>query len=368
MSDKEYKFAYDLTPANIAKYVYLGDKLDNKKMEEFINVCRVRKVDPFLKEIYLQGYGQNVNFYIGKDGTLLRARRIPDYAGYKLGYFLEDGSRWDDPVAVGGNKIMGAYCNVYIKGFDVPLNASCLLSEYIKKTRDGVPNRQWAEMGAVMIAKCAIVSAHRNAFPEAFGGLYEASEMTKVPGHGDSAEEEAAAPVITRKSITDKGQTRYADKIEKAVKIDDLDKVFQEMMHLTSDMSALESNPEVMELLSANGVKNTGYNFPPEITNFLVKTYNAQFQRIQKSMTHAQILKGFIDTDDIDGVKKVFGRVAGDIFTPDAQMKMSEKLKKFLTDHKVSDAEQTQLFPFLNDLTQAVVRTAANKATETEGA
>lgn len=181
----EFQFAQELTAENVKKFVNNGDKITNDQMKEFISLCKARQVDPFLKEIYIQGYVNrktgkgNFNFYIGKDGTLLRARRIPDYAGHEVGWFWADGTRVQDPI--GGDKIVGAYCKVFIKGFETPINASALLTEYAPTELKAT----WASHTTQMIAKCAIVAAHRNAYPEAFGGLYAKEELDKVRSEGE---------------------------------------------------------------------------------------------------------------------------------------------------------------------------------------
>ena len=172
-----WKPSQELTPENVKRYVNNGDKIGERKLRDFIALCEARQMDPFCNEIYIQGYGNKFEFYIGKDGTMLRARRIPDYAGFKAGWFWEDGTRVNDPVG----KIAGAWAEVYVKGFAVPIPASALLVDYMPNP----PRSTWKTHMAAMIYKCAVVAAHRFAYPVAFGGLYTKEELDKVRGEGD---------------------------------------------------------------------------------------------------------------------------------------------------------------------------------------
>lgn len=49
--------------------------------------------------------------------------------------------------------------------------------EYAGRKKDGSLNRQWSAKPATMIRKVALVQALREAFPQTFGGMYDADEV-----------------------------------------------------------------------------------------------------------------------------------------------------------------------------------------------
>jgi len=293
----DFKFSQELNEANIKKFVNNGDKISAKQMQEFIAICTARQVDPFLKEIYIQGYGNNYNFYIGKDGTLLRARRIPDYAGHEIGWFLADGTRVIDPIEIGGNKIAGAWCNVYIKDFKVPINASCLLSEYAPTQLRAT----WKSHTAMMIAKCAIVAAHRNAYPEAFGGLYAKEELDKVRGDGDGEAGVAVAMTAEAKAraeISDERKQEFIDRLLATEEVEKLDLILAEFMAVSSDVEYSKNHIGVGMTISWE----EPVNVPSEAMFHVLKAYRAQYQKFVMSRLFLMDLKADMTSGNKAGV------------------------------------------------------------------
>ena len=75
-------------------------------------------------------------------------------------------------------KLIGGWCEVYVKDMKFPIKSTVSMEEYSKS------QATWKQMPCVMIRKCAMVTALREAFPEDLQGLYDASEMgidTKLP-------------------------------------------------------------------------------------------------------------------------------------------------------------------------------------------
>ena len=54
-------------------------------------------------------------------------------------------------------------------------------SEVANKKKDGNLNSNWANQGATMVEKVALVRALREAFVEDTAGMYEAEELTHIP-------------------------------------------------------------------------------------------------------------------------------------------------------------------------------------------
>jgi phage recombination protein Bet len=198
---EQFKPSQDLTPANVEKFVKNGWQLKNRPedMQKFINLCNSRRLDPFLGDITISVYGkgekQAVSFLIGVDAVITKAREIPDYAGHECIYIFSDGST--SSYSFPEDKLVGVCCKVYVKGFAVPVNQTALLSEYAQfYFKDGkkVLSGTWATHKSVMLAKCAIVLAHRRCYPMAFAGFYASEEMAKVIDQKDDDQGGALLP------------------------------------------------------------------------------------------------------------------------------------------------------------------------------
>ena len=74
-----------------------------------------------------------------------------------------------------GETLIGGWCEVYIKDKKFPIKSIVSLEEYSKS------QATWKQMPCVMIRKCAIVTALREAFPEDLAGMYDSSEIKNVP-------------------------------------------------------------------------------------------------------------------------------------------------------------------------------------------
>ena len=77
-----------------------------------------------------------------------------------------------------GETPVGAWCKVYVDGYDVPIYDSVSFDEYAGKKRDGSLNSTWAGQPGTMIRKVAVVHALREAYPEDFQGLYDVGGET----------------------------------------------------------------------------------------------------------------------------------------------------------------------------------------------
>ena len=74
-----------------------------------------------------------------------------------------------------GETLVGGWCEVYVSDMDYPIRSEVSMEEYSKG------QSTWKQMPAVMIRKCAMVTALREAFPEDLAGCYDAAEMQNVP-------------------------------------------------------------------------------------------------------------------------------------------------------------------------------------------
>lgn len=178
----------------------------------FLELCRTQGLNPFIKEAYIIKYGnQAATLVVGKDVFTKRAQKNPRFEGMEAGLtlLLQDGSliRRPGSMILPGETPVGAWCNVFVKGYQRPIYEEVSYQEYVatkydKQTGQWVPNKQWQTKPGTMLRKVAIVHALREAFPDDFQGLYDEAEMGNLEPPAPTplervAEIVASEPVIT---------------------------------------------------------------------------------------------------------------------------------------------------------------------------
>lgn len=165
-----------------------------KEVGMFLELCRLQRLNPWTKEVYLIKYGNApASMITGKEVFTKRANRNPNFEGMEHGVVVAhktpQGLQLErrEGAAVYpefGEVLAGGWARVFVKG-KRPVYAELALAEYTT----GKSN--WAKMPAVMINKCAQVAALRLAFPEEYQGLYTPEEMGQA---GEYAAQAASAP------------------------------------------------------------------------------------------------------------------------------------------------------------------------------
>ena len=171
-----------ITDDDIRYVLAKNQNVTNEEIKLFVELCVAHKLNPFIKEAYIIKYGnQAATLVIGKDVWLKRAMRNPKYAGHQAGltFIGTDGGihRREGSMLMQGESLIGAWAKVYLKGYEVPLYDEVSFDEYAGKRKDGTLNSQWLKMPGTMLRKVALVHVLREAFPDEFGGCYDASEM-----------------------------------------------------------------------------------------------------------------------------------------------------------------------------------------------
>ena len=169
----------------------------------FIRVAERTGLDPFTEQIrflkrqkkekYRDAEGKwqdrwvdTFSIQVGIDGFRLVATRTGKYQGQTPVQWCGKNGVWME-VWVENAPPTAARVGVYRRGFTAPLYAVAHFREYAQRTGDRLI-RQWANMPANQLAKCAEALALRKAFPQELAGLYTGEEMDQATN------DETAAP------------------------------------------------------------------------------------------------------------------------------------------------------------------------------
>lgn len=172
-----------LTPSIVQNYIVGNDsQITLAEFKFFTELCKARKLNPFLKEAYCIKFGnQPAQIVVGKDAVLKRAIRNPQYDGMESGVIVltADGEVVErkGTFRLSTETLVGGWATVYRKNWSHPIYCSVSFDEVAQKTKDGRLNSNWATKGATMVEKVAKVRALRETFIEDLEGMYEAEEM-----------------------------------------------------------------------------------------------------------------------------------------------------------------------------------------------
>lgn len=180
VDDQEVK----LTPKIVQDYlVGTTAQITMPEFKLFTELCKVRKLNPFLREAYLIKYSNNqpASIVVGKDAILKRAVLNAKYDGMKSGIVVLTDSgeviERKGTFKLDNEQLVGGWAEVFRKDWNNSIYCSVSLTEAIQKKGNGEPNNNWSKQPATMIEKVAKVRALREAFVEDLGGMYEAEEM-----------------------------------------------------------------------------------------------------------------------------------------------------------------------------------------------
>ena len=173
-----------LTPKIVQEYIVGSDvPITNQEFKLFTELCKVRKLNPFLREAYLIKYkaGTPAQLVVGKDAILKRAVLNPNYDGIESGIIVQkaDGTveERQGTFRLGDEQLVGGWARVYRKDWSHPTYSSVSFNEVAQKTGQGQLNSNWNSKGSTMVEKVAKVRALRETFVEDLAGMYEAEEM-----------------------------------------------------------------------------------------------------------------------------------------------------------------------------------------------
>lgn len=205
--DKPVKFSVggkDVELSIALTQAYFCPQASDAEAYVFNAWCAHNGLDPWRKEAYLVKYGNNpAQMLTAKDAFTKRAEANPRYQGSKAGVVVinRDGKLENrvGELVLDGEELVGGWADVYVKDYVTPISAVVGFRERCQY-KDGKPQATWATKPGLMIRKCAIVAALREAFPNDVGGMY-------VPDEMGFEEPEAASAPIERTDVQDVAYT-----------------------------------------------------------------------------------------------------------------------------------------------------------------
>jgi len=169
-----------LTPKIVKDYLTGGADITMPEFKMFTELCKARKLNPFLKEAYVIKFGNNpAQIVVGKDAILKRAILNPMFNGREQGIIVNGKNGIEErrgTFKLPDEDLVGAWAKVYRKDWDYPVYVTVSFDEVAQTKRGGELNSNWATKGATMVEKVALVRALREAFVEDLGGMIDEDE------------------------------------------------------------------------------------------------------------------------------------------------------------------------------------------------
>jgi len=164
-----------------------GKDFTEMEIYSFIKLCQYQRLNPFLGEAHLIKFGDNVQMVVGIDVFTNRLDEHPLCEGWKAGLILLKDNNVTERTGTfylknHGEQIVGAWFKAQRSDWKTEFEWSVTFSEfykeyYDKKSQKTKPLKNWAEMPATMIVKCAIASGARKLFTKDFKGVYSSEEI-----------------------------------------------------------------------------------------------------------------------------------------------------------------------------------------------
>ncbi|GAA0103282.1 phage recombination protein Bet [Paraclostridium bifermentans] len=260
-----------LTADTVRNYITSGNgSVTDQEVLMFIELCKAQNLNPFIREVYLIKFGTSpANIVVGKDVFVKRAYRNPKYEGMRAGIVTVDKDsnthEREGSLKLPGETLIGGWCEVYVKDKKFPIKSLVSLEEYSKG------QSTWKQMPMVMIRKCAIVTALREAFPEDLQGMYDAAEIQNVPdkltekeievGYATLGQKQGILKLASMKGLYDYENPKDISKIEefcdsngynlKELKYEEVNKVLDLLTNyepkekiIDADFKEIEEDPE----------------------------------------------------------------------------------------------------------------------------
>lgn len=209
-----------LSPAIVNRYIVTGGQhVDDREVFAFMAKCQARGLNPLAGDAYMTAFLNRAtgrveaSVIVSKDYFVRTATQQPGFDGMKAGVVVVDRTgalQYREGCIVGRSteKLVGGWAEVYDKRRSHPSRAEVSLDEYDQH------RSLWRTKPATMIRKVALVQALREAYPGAYGGIYDSSEMPERPAQAVEAfvpEPDAQAAPVEAPALDEPPAEYYAD-------------------------------------------------------------------------------------------------------------------------------------------------------------
>lgn len=144
------------------------NNIPQKYANQFVEICKAYGLNPFKRECYAVGYGDNWNIITGYEVYIKRAERTGKLDGW-------------DCVVEGQGQDMVAKLTIYRKDWSHPFHHFVVYNEAVQRKKDGTVNPMWTKMGSFMLRKVCIAQGFRLCFPDELGGMpYTSDELPEI--------------------------------------------------------------------------------------------------------------------------------------------------------------------------------------------
>jgi len=202
-----------LSPAIVQEYIVgTSTNITVQEYKFFVELCKQRKLNPFLKEAYLIKYSdtQAAQIVVGKDAIVKRAVKHPMFNGREQGIIVLNETTGEFNYRKGtfklaNEELVGGWAKVFRKDWEHPVEISVTFEEVAQRKSDGVLNSNWKSKGATMVEKVALVRALREAFVEDLAGMYDKDEAWNERELGSSK------IIIEQEEVNEEQETEVID-------------------------------------------------------------------------------------------------------------------------------------------------------------
>jgi phage recombination protein Bet len=171
----------ELTPEKVVGLIATGGaEPDPRDVAVFIAKCQARGLNPLAGDCYMTTYKSKQtgrvtsSVVVSKDYYMRTAYAQPTYRGFKAGIIVNNNGQMiyrEGAMVIKGEQILGGWAEVHDERLSNPVHVEVSFDEY------DTGASLWADKPATMIRKVALVQALREAYPNAYAGVYDSSEV-----------------------------------------------------------------------------------------------------------------------------------------------------------------------------------------------